>query len=107
MGTARRRVPFLRRGAMWSSSALPIRSSSLVVQLGSVIAFGPRSGGLAAVDDHRMTDRERGFLRAQPQHGGGDLLGAAHAADRLLGNDGGAAFIAVAGEAAHHLGVDD
>jgi hypothetical protein len=36
-----------------------------------------------------------------------DLLGEAHAADGLLGDDCGAAFVGVAGEAAHHLGVDD
>src|SRR5439155_27214666 len=67
----------------------------------------PRSGGLAAVDDHCVADRERRLVGAQPEHRGGDLLGPAHAADRLLGDDGGAAFVGVAGEAAHHLGVDN
>src|SRR3954454_2529774 len=65
------------------------------------------SGRLAAVDDHGVPDGERGLLRAQPEHGGGDLLWPAHAADGLLGDDGGAAFFSAAGEAAHHLGVDD
>jgi hypothetical protein len=32
-----------------------------------------------------------------PYDGGGDLLGLAHPADRLLGDDGGAAFLDVAG----------
>jgi len=35
------------------------------------------------------------------------LVGPAHAADRLLGDDGGAAYVGVAGDAAHHLDVDD
>src|SRR4051812_10671299 len=68
---------------------------------------GTASRGLAAVDDHGVADRERGLLGAQPDHGGGDLLRAPHAADGLLGDDRGAAFVGVAGEAAHHLGVDD
>jgi hypothetical protein len=35
------------------------------------------------------------------------LVGLAHSADRLLSDDGCTAFVGVAGEAAHHLGVDD
>src|SRR3954466_4716158 len=68
---------------------------------------GSTSGGLAAVDDHGVPDGERGLLRAHPQHGRGDLLGAADAADRLLADDRGAALVGVAGEAPHHLRVDD
>jgi hypothetical protein len=30
---------------------------------------------LAAVDDHGVTDLERGLVGAQPQHSGGDLSG--------------------------------
>src|SRR2546423_15639831 len=55
------------------------------------------SGGLAAVDDHGMNDRERCFVRAEPQDRGGDLLRPADTADRLLGDDRGAAFVGVAG----------
>src|SRR2546427_179709 len=65
------------------------------------------SGGLAAVDDHGVADRERCLVRAEPQDGGGDLLGTTHPADRLLGDHRGAAFVSAAGEAAHHLGIDD
>jgi hypothetical protein len=54
-----------------------------------------------------VTDGERCFIGAEPQNGGRDLGGLAHAADRLLCDDGCAAFFGVAGEAAHHLGVDD
>jgi hypothetical protein len=74
-----------------------------------VICMRSGSSGVrrSAVYDHGVADRERGFVGAQPQDGGRDLLGPAHAADRLLGNDGGAAFVGLAGEAAHHRGVDD
>jgi hypothetical protein len=40
-------------------------------------------------------------------NGGRDFVWLAHPADRLLGDDGGTAFVGVAGEPAHHLGVDD
>ena len=59
------------------------------------------------VDDHGVADGEGGLVGAQPQDSGGDLLRTAHTADGLLGDDGSAAFVGVAGEAAHHLGVDD
>src|SRR5215204_6754581 len=75
------------------------RSRSPVVQRCSVIAFGPRSDGLAAVDDHRVADGEGGLVGAQPEHGGGDLLRAAHASDWLLRDDRSAALVGVAGEA--------
>ena len=66
-----------------------------------------KSGGLTAVDDHGVTDRERCFVGAEPQNCGCDFVGLAHSADLLLGDDGGTAFVGVAGEAAHHLGLDD
>ena len=45
---------------------------------------GQASDRLPAVDHHRVADDEGGRVRAQPEDGGGDLLGLAHPADRLL-----------------------
>src|SRR5215213_10525417 len=42
---------------------------------------------VAAVDDQRVPDDERGRVRTQPEHRRRDLLGLAHASDRLLGDD--------------------
>jgi hypothetical protein len=41
------------------------------------------SGGLAAGDDEGGAGGEGGVVRAQPQHGGGDLLGLAEAVERV------------------------
>src|SRR4051812_39441380 len=62
---------------------------------------------LAAVDDHRVPDGERGLVRAEPEHRRGDLLRAAEAADRFLGDDRRVALLGAADEAPDHLGVDD
>jgi hypothetical protein len=51
------------------------------------------SGGLAAVDDHGVTDGERCSVGAEPQNRGRDLAGPAHAADRLLLDDGCPPFV--------------
>jgi hypothetical protein len=42
---------------------------------------------LAAVDDEGVAGGEGRFGRAPQQHGRGDLLGLAHAADRFLRDD--------------------
>ena len=44
------------------------------------------AGGVAAVDGKGDADHEARAGAAQPQHGGGDLLTAAEAADRLTGD---------------------
>src|SRR4051812_2209932 len=48
-----------------------------------VLLWGARAGlhGLGAVDDERVADREGRLVRAEPEHGRGDLLGPAHAPD--------------------------
>lgn len=65
------------------------------------------SDGLTAVDGERGASGESGVLGAQPQHGGGDLLGLAEAADGFVGDEALAASGAGVAEAADHLGVDD
>ena len=62
---------------------------------------------MAAVSDHGVSGDEGGCVGAQPDDGGGDLLGSAHASDGFLGDDSVAAFVGTFGEAVHHLGVDD
>ena len=42
---------------------------------------------LAAVHDEGVADGEGAEVGGQPEHGRGDLLGAAHPADRLLADD--------------------
>src|SRR3954469_11697300 len=41
--------------------------------------------GLSAVDDERVADRECRLVGAEPEDGGCDLLGHAHATDGFLG----------------------
>src|SRR5438270_13228075 len=58
------------------------------------------------VHDHRVPDHEGGSVGALPNHARRDLLGSAHAADRLFGDDFGASLGCASGEAAHHRSVD-
>ncbi|GAA3767892.1 hypothetical protein GCM10023083_01760 [Streptomyces phyllanthi] len=48
----------------------------------------PPSDGLAAVDDQGVAGREGRGVRAQPEHGGGDLLRCAETSDRLVRDEG-------------------
>ena len=63
--------------------------------------------GLAAVDDEGVADRERGFVGAQPQHGGGDLVDGAHAADWFLVDERRASGRRRRRRVVDHVGVDD
>jgi len=62
---------------------------------------------LATFGDEGVSGDEGGGVGAQPDDGGGDLLGSAHASDGFLGDDPVPAFVGAFGEAVHHLGVDD
>ena len=59
---------------------------------------------LATVGDEGVSGDEGGGVGAQPDDGGGDLLGSAHASDGFLGDDPVPAFVGV--DAAGADGVD-
>src|SRR5215204_5921772 len=93
----------------WSSRcSAAARPSPVVEPVINTRAIGRylRLDGLAAVDDECVADGKGGLVGAQQQHGGGDLLGRAHAADRLLRDGGLPSYVGAAGEAVHHLRVD-
>src|SRR5438270_241648 len=74
----------------------------------SVRTAGPPSlNGLATVDHEGVASGERRCVRAQPQDGGSDFLGRAHAADRLLRDHRFPSFLGAPREPIHHLGLDD
>src|SRR5699024_11483961 len=90
-------------------SARTCRCSSIeegaLSQLRQLLIRGTRSAdadGLAAVDDEGVTDGEPAEVGAQPQGRRGDLLGSAHATDRFLGTDAGAALGGSSGRSEEH-----
>src|SRR5690242_16949410 len=62
---------------------------------------------LAAVGDHGVPGDERGGVRAQPQHRGGDLLRPTEPADRLLRDHPRVPLLGATGEPLDHRRVDD
>src|SRR5690348_563617 len=65
------------------------------------------TGGLSAIDHHRVPSCEGAILRAKPQNRRGDLLGLAQASHGFLSNHTLMPFGCTPAETLDHRGVDD